>query len=142
MTSPNLPQTLKPPDVAPPKPTYSHVSTITISGPTKIINVAGQIGADPTGYVPPSYPLQVEFALANLKRCLAVAGATTRDIVKVTHYIVNYDPTDGSRGQLYLSFMEGHTPPSTLVPVPALADPELLYEIEAMAIVAEGGGST
>ena len=40
-----------------------------------------------------------------------------------------------SRSEVYLKFMEGHTPPSTLVPVPCLADPEYLYEIEVMAVV-------
>jgi len=35
--------------------------------------------------------------------------------------------------------MAGHKPPSTLIPVPALADPELLYEIEAMAVI-QGAG--
>ena len=60
--------------------------------------------------------------------------------MKVTHYIVNYDPADRKRGQLYLEFMEGHKPPSTLVPVEKLASPELLFEIEVMAVVEEGRG--
>ncbi len=135
MSSP--PQLINPPDVAPPKPTYSHVSTVTLSGRAKLIHIAGQIGSDAQGHVPASYPEQIELALSNLGKCLAAAGATTRDIVKVTHYIAHYDPADRTRGRLYLDFMEGYNPPSTLVPVPALADPELLYEIEAVAVVAQ-----
>ena len=132
-----LPTTLNPEGVAPPKPTYSHICTTTLTGPAKLITIAGQIGTDPAGHVPTSYYEQVSNALSNLKSCLEAAGATTRDIVKVTHYIVKYDPKDRERGRLYLEFMGGHKPPSTLIPVPALADEGLLYEIEAMAIVSE-----
>ncbi len=140
MSSPYKPETSNPPDVAPPKPTYSHISTFPLSSPCKLITIAGQIGTSPTGDIPPSYTDQVSNALSNLGKCLAAAGATTRDIVKVTHYIVDYDPKDRERGRLYLEFMGGHKPPSTLIPVPMLADEGLLYEIEAMAIVREGEG--
>jgi len=34
-----------------------------------------------------------------------------------------------------LEFLEGHRPPSTLVPVTALARPQFLFEIEAVAAV-------
>lgn len=44
----------------------------------------------------PTYIEQVELALANVGKCLAAVGAMTRDIVKVTHYIVDYDPTGPS----------------------------------------------
>lgn len=136
MTSKVLPQTFNPPGVAPPKPTYSHVCTFSL-GPTKIITVAGQIGTSRDGSIPESYELQVAFALENVKACLEAAGATMRDIMKVTHYIVNYDPADRKRGYLYAEFMGEHRPPSTLIPVEKLAEPELLYEIEVMAVVAQ-----
>lgn len=134
MSSKSLPQTLNPPDVAPPKPTYSHVCVFTL-GRTKIITVAGQIGTLPDGTVPPTFAEQVSCALQNVKACLAAAGATPRDIMKVTHYIVNYDPTDRKRNELYLQFLDGHKPPGTLVPVEKLGAPELLFEIEVMAVV-------
>jgi monoamine oxidase len=49
---------------------------------------------------------------------------------------VNYDLVDRKRNELYLQFLNGHKPPSTLVPVEKLGSPELLFEIEVMAIVA------
>ncbi|KAA8643905.1 hypothetical protein EYZ11_011672 [Aspergillus tanneri] len=133
------PQTFNPKNVRAPRPTYSHVAATTISGTSKIITVAGQIGVDPgTGEVPPTFLAQVELALENLRRCLTAAGATTHDIVRITHYIIDVgsNATDSFRRR-YMEFMGDYRPPSTLVGVAALADPRLLYEIEATAILAE-----
>lgn len=129
------PQTFNPPDVAPPKPSYSHVCTTSLYSFLKLVTVAGQIGRNENGEVPPTFHEQVAIALANLGKCLAAAGATPRDIVKVTHYIVNYDPADKVRTESYVNFMGDHRPPSTVLGVACLASPELLYEIEVMAIV-------
>jgi monoamine oxidase len=70
-----------------------------------------------------------------VKACLVAAGARLRDIVKVTHYVVNYDPAERSRNELCMKFLNGHKPPGTLVPVEKMAAPEILFEIEVMAIV-------
>lgn len=70
-----------------------------------------------------------------MKACLAAAGATPRVIVKVTHYVVNYDPAERSRNEQCTEFLNGHKPPGTMVPVEKLAAPEILFEIEVMAIV-------
>lgn len=75
--------------------------------------------------------------MQNVKTCLAAAGATPRDIIQVTHYVANYDPADRKRNELYLQFLDGHKPPGTLVPVERLGAPELLFEIEVMAVVEE-----
>jgi enamine deaminase RidA (YjgF/YER057c/UK114 family) len=80
----------------------------------------------------------VELALVNLQKCLDAAGAKKTDIVSVRQYIVNLlDQDFDGRVKLYRQFMEGHTPPSTLIGVQALAARELLYEIEVMAVVNE-----
>ena len=39
------------------------------------------------------------------------------------------------RVERYMAWMEGHTPPSTLIGVAGLATKEMLYEIEVMAVV-------
>lgn len=132
----SLPQTFNPASVPAPRPSYSHICTTPLSPTTKLITVAGQIGIDPTtSTVPASFAAQVSAALTNLGACLAAAGATTRDVVKVTQYVVDYDPTERARASLYGEFMGDHRPPSTLVGVACLAEPELSYEIEAMAVV-------
>lgn len=48
---------------------------------------------------------------------------------------MNYDPEKRYHAQVLLEFLQGHRPPSTLVPVTALAKPEFLFEIEAVAAV-------
>ncbi len=129
-------QLINPPDVRPPHPIYSHVQLTPISPTSKLVTIAGQIGVPPDSATAAStFAEQVEIALENLRKCLATAGATPADIIKVTHYIVNLDPKDKTRLAAYTKFIGDHRPPSTLVGVAALAWPELLYEIEAMAIV-------
>lgn len=131
----SLPITFNPPGVAPPsKPTFSHVSTFTI-GRAKIITVAGQIGIAADGTIPPTLTEQVENAIRNVKLCLAAAGATQHNIMTVTHYVVNYDPTEKTRQELWAEFLDGATPPGTLVPLEKLAGPGLLFEVEVMAVV-------
>jgi monoamine oxidase len=117
------------------RPTFSHVATST--GPSRIIITAGQVGSDSNGVVPVSLDDQIALAFENLGRCLEAAGATVTDIIKLTYYIVNYDPKKRRHTPHLLRFLNGHRPATTLVPVPALVVPELLFEIEATAAVAQ-----
>ena len=68
--------------------------------------------------------------------CVA-AGATYADIVKITTYVVGHKPEHRVViGQARASFFPKGTPPaSTLIGVAALALPEWLIEIEAVAVV-------
>lgn len=117
------------------RPTFSHVSTST--GPSRIITTAGQVGADENGVVPKSSEAQIELAFINLRRCLEAAGASVNDILKLTYYIVNYDPNNRRHFKPLVKFLGGHRPATTLVAVPALAKPEFLFEVEAIAAVPE-----
>ena len=135
MTS-NHPTTFNPANVHPPRPTYSHVAITPLSGTAKLITVAGQVGIDQlSGTAPPTFAAQVQTALDNLGKCLVAAGAGPRDVVKVTQYVVDLDPTERTRGELYMKFMGDYRPPSTLIGVSKLAADDWLYEIEAIAVV-------
>jgi monoamine oxidase len=70
-----------------------------------------------------------------VKTCLTAAGATPRNIMSNTHYVLNYDPTDTTRNVLFGEFLDGHRPPGTLGPVEMLAAPQLLFEIDVVAVV-------
>lgn len=59
--------------------------------------------------------------------------AAAKDIIKVTWYIVDYDPCDRSSIESYLQSMGDHRPASTLVGVASLVQKNVLYKIEAMA---------
>ncbi|KIW93302.1 uncharacterized protein Z519_05907 [Cladophialophora bantiana CBS 173.52] len=130
-------QLINPSDVPPPRPTYSHVQCTPLSSTSTLVTIAGQIGVDiSTGTAPEDFIAQVEIALSNLGKCLAAAGATPKDIVKMTQFVVNLETSDNAaRSEAYCKFLGGHRPPSTLVGVAALAAPNWLYEVEAMAIV-------
>jgi len=117
------------------RPTFSHVSTST--GPARIIATAGQVGADENGVVPGDVEEQIQLAFTNLHRCLVAAGATVADVFKLVYYIVDYDPSNRRHSKHLQAFLGEHRPATTLVPVPKLAKPEYLFEIEAYAAVSQ-----
>lgn len=135
-------QTFNPPDHNTWSPTYSHISSIPISATHKLISFAGQVGGDSsTRHVPSTLGEQVAVALSNVDKCMAAAGATKADIIQVRQYVVNLLPQDPVRASLYTQWLgDGIKPPSTLLGVQSLAAPELLYEIEVVAVVESGRG--
>ena len=74
----------------------------------------------------------------NIEEALASAGATMSDVVKITTYLTdmaNYQAFGKARSE---TFPEG-VPSSTTVCSPALIMPDLLVEVEAVAIIGSGG---
>jgi len=131
---------LNPPSLQDPTP--SHYSHIAITAPdTRFIHLAGQIGADKSGNTPSDLTSQARQALSNVKTCLAEAGATVRNIVNITIYIVDYDAATCPIWDTYKVFLTDeqgtYCPPGTLVPVPALASPEFKIEVQCVAAVQE-----
>jgi len=115
------------------KPTgYTHVVT---TEARKTIYISGQIGVDSQGHVANGLRAQTTQVFENLKTALASVGATFDDVVKVTTLIVNYKPEDRAvlREVRSQYFNAAQPPASTLIGVQALALPELLIEIEAIA---------
>ena len=127
-----------PPEIHKPATTYSHVAIVPISNVARLITIAGQVGIDPQGNIAPDFAGQVELALENLGKCLASARCGKEEIVKVTLYIVarpSNKADEEVRKSLYTRFwVELQPPPNTLVYVAALALPELMFEVEAMAV--------
>ena len=121
-------------DLARPKG-YSHV--VTASGGTTVY-VAGQVALDADGRVvgPGDLRVQTEHVFKNLVRALAAAGARIDDVVKITTFVVDFKPADRDViRQVRARFFEGTPPASTLVGVQALVMPELMIEIEAIAVI-------
>jgi enamine deaminase RidA (YjgF/YER057c/UK114 family) len=117
-------------------PAFSQV--VTASG-ARTIYTAGQVSIDEGGATVGAGDLaaQAAQAMRNVGLALAAAGAGYADIVKITTYVVNYRPEHRSViGKARAPFFAAGTPPaSTLVGVSALALPEWLVEIEAVAVV-------
>ena len=114
-------------------------SQVVTTGPGKLVFVSGQVGWDADMKLVGGTDLrgQAEQALANLGRCLAAAGAAPADVTMMRVYVVGYRPEHGAvLGPLIRDFHAGGRPPaSTWIGVAALASPELLVEIEAVAVV-------
>jgi len=81
--------------------------------------------------------MQAKQALTNLAIVLKTAGASVSDIVQLRTYVVNHNPALLEPiGQAISEFYGDLTPAAnTLIGVQALALPEFLIEIEAVAMV-------
>jgi enamine deaminase RidA (YjgF/YER057c/UK114 family) len=117
-------------------PAFSQV--VAASG-RRTIYTAGQVSIDERGALvgPGDLAAQTAQVMRNVGLALAAAGAGYADIVKITTYVLNYKPEDRAViGKARAPFFADGTPPaSTLVGVAALALPEWLVEIEAVAVL-------
>jgi enamine deaminase RidA (YjgF/YER057c/UK114 family) len=117
-------------------PAFSQV--VAASG-KRTIYTAGQVSIDERGALVGAADLaaQTAQAMRNVGLALSAAGASYADIVKITTYVVDYKPEHRSIiGKARSPFFANGPPPaSTLVGVAALAMPEWMIEIEAIAVI-------
>jgi enamine deaminase RidA (YjgF/YER057c/UK114 family) len=111
---------------------YTHVVKATGS---KTVYVSGQVGIDPDGSVAEGLRGQARQAFSNLVIALESAGATPSDIAKMTVYVVNYSAEAVPVLFSASPFDESELPATTLIGVQALFMPEVLVEIEAIAVL-------
>lgn len=99
------------------------------------IFVAGQVGWDEERRIAQdSFELQTVQAFENLKRVLEASGATLKDVVKINIYLKDLNDLPKFR-EIRERYFQPPYPASTLVQIVSLAFPELLIEIEAVALV-------
>ena len=96
--------------------------------------VSGSVGIAPDGTIPENTVEQFRLALASVDACLRQAGATAKQVVKVTVFMTDIAERPLINPQRIEYFGE-HRPASTLVEVKALIDPRLKVEIEAVAYI-------
>jgi enamine deaminase RidA (YjgF/YER057c/UK114 family) len=98
--------------------------------------VSGQVGTESDGSAPEGdWESQTRLAFRNVGRALASAGAGWADVFKITIFVVDIAALATVRA-VRDEFVARDAPPaSTLVEVSALVRPELLIEIEAIALV-------
>jgi enamine deaminase RidA (YjgF/YER057c/UK114 family) len=115
---------------------FSH-ATLQTGGRT--LHLAGQVAWDKDCTVVGGGDLgaQTRQALANLKAVLADAGAMPADVIRLRTYVVNHDVSKlGTVTGEIMAFYEGAVPaPNTFIGVQALALPDFLVEIEAIAVI-------
>jgi len=115
--------------------------TQVITGSGRLVAVSGQVALDEHGEVvgkgdPQAQARQV---FENLRRCLAAAGATFDDVIKLTYYVTDVAYMPVIRAVRAEFAGADNLPASTAVQVVALIRPELLLEIEAFALTGDTG---
>ena len=115
---------------------YSHA--VGVEGSAKVVFISGQVAWDANGKVVGKGDIraQSEQVFNNVAAALAAAGASWDDVVKVNGYMVGMH---GERVNAYREvrsryLKENALPASTLVGVERLVDPELLLEVEVIAV--------
>ena len=73
----------------------------------------------------------------NIEEALTSAGATMVDVVKLTAYLTDIS-SYREFGRARTEAFPGGVPSSTAVATPALIMPELLVEVEAIAVIGSG----
>ena len=113
---------------------YTHV--VEVTGPSKTVYISGQIAYDKDGKVVGAGDMkaQAEQVFKNLQLALDAAGAKFSDVVKMNTYITDMDKAPAVR-EVRARYFGETTPASTLVQVVHLARPELMLEIEVIAVV-------
>ena len=114
---------------------YTHV--VEVTGPAKTVYISGQIAFDKEGKLVGAGDMaaQAEQVFKNLQSALEAAGAKFSDVVKMNTYITDMSKAPAVR-EVRARYFSQSTPASTLVQVVALARPELMLEIEVIAVVA------
>jgi enamine deaminase RidA (YjgF/YER057c/UK114 family) len=103
----------------------------------KTIWTAGQIGVDGDGRFGTSLEEQARLAFANLRTVLQAAGSSLNDVVDLVTYHLAMDDLPRFAA-VKAEFFTQNYPPWTVVGVTALALPELLVEVKAVAVVGSG----
>jgi len=116
---------------------YSHV--VAVEGAGKTIYVAGQLARDKSGNVVGAGDMRAQIRQVgeNIKAALAAAGASLADIVKTNTYVTDIEEFF-KHVDVRMEYF-GALPTSTTVEVRRLAHPDLLVEVEVVAMVGGRG---
>lgn len=102
-----------------------------------LIFVSGQVARNGAGETvgPGDIRVQTRQVLENVKAVLEAAGATMDDIVKVTVFVIDVTQLAAIH-EVRAEYFKRDYPASTLVEVNSLVSPDLMIEIEAIAVTA------
>ena len=134
-----MPVELVNPEGLPKAEAYAQVGVATGS---RTVYVSGQVArtADGAPVGPGDLAAQVEQAYTNVLTALAGVGASVEDVAKLTIYLVDLTPDKMGTfitgiGRVVERLGINPIRPATLIGVAALAEPDMLVEIEAVAVL-------
>ena len=115
---------------------YSH-GVVASAG--ELVVVAGQVGMTATGEVAvDDVVAQTKQAFENVRSVIEAGGCSMRDVVRLQTFLTRAGDIPGfmkARSEIFPRyFPEGVYPPNTLLVIHQLVRPELLVEIEAIAV--------
>lgn len=117
------------------KPTgYTH---LVIAPDGRTVYIAGQVAFDSTGKVvgEGDFAAQAEQVFRNLQRALESVGGSMDDLVKTTTFITDIARLPALREVRMRHLDHARPPANTLLVISGLARPELLIEIEGVAVL-------
>ena len=115
---------------------YSH-GVVASAG--ELVVVAGQVGMTATGEVAVDDIVgQTKQAFENVRSVIEAGGCSMRDVVRLQTFLTRAGDIAGfmkARSEIFSEyFPDGVYPPNTLLVIHQLVRPELLVEIEAIAV--------
>ena len=115
-------------------PGYSQA--IKVTGAQAILFLAGQVAYDKDGGAahPGDFKAQARAVFGAIKALVEAGGGTLANVVKITTYVTDVKNRPDFR-VVRDEFFGPRGPASTMIEVSALAHPDYLIEVEAIAIV-------
>jgi len=115
-------------------PVYTQLA---IGRGSRVVFISGQVGYDAEGkLVSEDVVEQAEQAYRNIRTAVEALGGSVQDIAKLTIFVVGHRPELAQPLLAARSDVLGdHKPASTFLGVEKLIRPELLIEVEAIAVL-------
>jgi enamine deaminase RidA (YjgF/YER057c/UK114 family) len=125
-----MPRHLVPKQIRAPFARYSHA--IEVSAAARWLLCSGQLGISTGDEIPESAEAQAVLCFEAIGACLAAAGMSFADIVRINAYV-----TDRAHMDAYMTVRDRYVtlppPASTLMIVSGFSRPEFKVEVEAIA---------
>ncbi|HET6855973.1 MAG TPA: RidA family protein [Streptomyces sp.] len=111
---------------------YSHA----VSAPGELVFIGGQYASDPTGApVPGDFAAQADLAFDHLRTALEAVGLGYEHVVRLGTFVVDHDLDKLTiLGKALHARFGDRLPAQTLSGVASLALPEMLFEVDAVAV--------
>lgn len=121
---------VRPTGIAPPAAAYE-LGVVTEPG-ARLLHTAGIVGTRPDGTIAPDITGQAAEVWRSIGVILAASGFGPADVVSYTTYALVGEDLSGVMAARD-AFLKGHTAASTLLTVPALAQPQWKVEVAVVA---------
>ena len=102
-----------------------------------LVFIAGQVAVDENGEIVGRGDIEAQTRqiMINIETIIKAAGGTMRDIVRWTHYSTNIARYADTARRVRSEFIPTDPPAGALIEVKALAHPDYLLEVDAIAVL-------